>query len=68
MKPHENFLEKILTTYPRIDQNRIQLFRTKIHDLMEMFYDEIQTMRENENDIIMDYGIDTVEDNLQIEE
>ena len=38
------------------------LFREKINGMMNMFYDEIQTMRENENDIIMDFGIEIDEE------
>ena len=68
MKLHKNFLEKILITFPTINQNRIQLFRVKIKDLMDLFYDEIETMRQNEHDVVMDYGIDIDEDNLPNEE
>ena len=68
MKPIQNFLEKILLTYPSINQNRILLFSQNIKDLMDKFYDEIETMRHNEYDVIMDYGIDIEEDNFQNEE
>lgn len=58
MKPLKELLEKILLQFPNINRSRIVYFREKIHQLKELFYDEIETMRYNEFDIIMDHGID----------
>ena len=62
------YLEKILLSYPSINQNRIMQFRVEIRALMDKIYDEVEIMRENQDDIIMDFGVDVADRNLPNEE
>ena len=58
MKSIQEHLEKILLTWPTVNNARIVNFKQKIDDLQDLFYDEIEDMRLNEYDASMDEGID----------
>ena len=52
-----------MEAWPSENNERIRRFIGQIEEMKTMMYDEVETMRYNSTDLIMDFGIDIQENN-----
>ena len=56
-------LQEIMDLWPSENNARIRRFIDQIEEMKTLMYDEVETMRYNSTDLIMDFGIDIQENN-----
>lgn len=52
-----------MEVWPSENNERIRRFIGQIEEMKTMMYDEVETMRYNSTDLVMDFGIEIQENN-----